>query len=108
MDKKQRIVNNLEDFIFFQITVIADLEYEGKTYKNVKQKNKDSILTLENWEQHKDTFFQQRMETYNDSCTLAEKVKLESQRLEKLSINKTDYQILKDRYSYYLESVCNI
>src|SRR5690606_7724122 len=41
--------------------------------------------------------------TYKDSYTLAEKIKLELSRLEKLPINKTDYQILKDRYRAYLE-----
>ena len=99
------IFDKLADFCFFQITVIADLEFKGNTYKNVTQRNNDGILTPENWEQHKDTFFQQRMETYKDSYTLAEKVKLESQRLEKLPINEEGYQILKDRYSYYLKTL---
>ena len=43
------------------------------------------------------------METYKESYTLTEKIKLELSELEKLSINKTDYQILKDRYKAYLE-----
>lgn len=60
-------------------------------------------LTPENWEQHEETFFAQRMATYKESYTLAEKLKLELLRLENLSINKTDYQILKDRYRVFLE-----
>lgn len=103
MSIQQRILNSFADFNFFQIEVIADLEFEGKTYKDVKQKNNDSILTPENWEQHKETFFSQRMATYKDSYTLAEKLILELLSLEKLPINKTDYQILKDRYRGYLE-----
>ena len=97
------ILNGLEDFFFFKIKVIADFEFEENTYKNVTQWNNDSILTPGNWEQHKDTFFQQRMETYEDDYTLAEKVVFEFQELEKLPINKKAYQALKDRYSYYLK-----
>lgn len=100
---QNRIQEQLADFNFFQIEVIADLEFEGKTHKNIRQRNNDSILTPENWEQHKETFFYQRMATYKDSYTLAEKIKLELLSLEKLPINKTDYQILKDRYRAYLE-----
>jgi len=99
----KKIMEQLANLNFFQIEVIADLEFEGKIYKNVKQRNNDSILTTENWEQHKETFFAQRMATYKDSYTLAEKIKLELSVLEKLPINKTDYQILKDRYRAYLE-----
>ena len=97
------ILNGLEDFFFFQIKVIADFEFEENTYKNVTQRNNDSILTLENWEQHKDTFFQQRKETYPDGYTLAEKINFEFKELEKLPINKKAYQVLKDRYSDYLK-----
>lgn len=104
MGKTQnRIQEQLADFNFFQIEVVADLEFEGKTYQNLKQRNNDSILTPENWEQHKEKFLIQRMATYKDSYTLAEKLKLELLSLEKLPINKTDYQILKDRYRAYLE-----
>ena len=100
---QNRIWEQIADFSFFQIEVVADLEFEGKIYKNVKQRNNDSILTPENWEQYKETFFTQRMATYKDSYTLTEKIKLELSRLEKLPTNKTDYQILKDRYKAYLE-----
>jgi hypothetical protein len=99
---KSKILEKLTDFIFFQIEVIADLEFDGEIYKDVRQKNNDSILTPENWEQHKETFFVQRMATYKGSYTLAEKIKLELSALKKLPINKTDCQILKDRYKEYL------
>lgn len=103
MGKTQnRIQEQLADFNFFQIEVIADLEFEGKTYKNIKQRNNDSILKPENWEQHKDAFFKQRMETYPESYKQDEKIKLELEGLEKLTINKTDYNILKERYKKYL------
>lgn len=103
MNKTQkRILEKLADFNFFQIEVIADLEFEGKTYKDVKQKNNDSILTPENWERYKERFFSQRMAAYKDSYTLSEKLKLELSAIEKLPINKTDYQILKNRYIAYL------
>lgn len=103
MDKTVTKISNLvADFYFFQIDLVDNLEYKGKTYKEQKQRNNNSILTPENWEQHKETFFTQRMATYKDSYTLTEKIKLELSALEKLSINKTDYQILIDRYKAYL------
>lgn len=96
------ISDRLADFNFFQIYVIADLEFEGKIYPNVKQRNNDSILTPENWEQSKDIFFEQRMTQYKESYTISEKLKLEFETVEKLPINKTDYKILSDRYKDYL------
>lgn len=99
----RKITELLANTNFFQIWVFADYEINGKVVKDYEQKNNDSFLTPENWEQHKETFFTQRMATYKDSYTLAEKLKLEVLRLEKLPINKTDYQILKDRYKSYLE-----
>ena len=105
MDKEveQRFLRQMAEFEFFQIEVTEDLEFEGNIYKDVKQRNNNSILTPENWEQHKETFFAQRMTTYKESYTLAEKLKLELLSLEKLPINKTDGQILKGRYRAYLE-----
>jgi len=96
------ISDRLADFNFFQIYVIADIEFEDKIYPNVKQRNNDSILTPENWEQSKDIFFEQRMTQYKESYTISEKLKLEFETVEKLPINKTDYKILKDRYKKYL------
>jgi len=104
MNKALRKITELTaDLNFFQIWVFADYKINGKIVKDFEQKNNDSILTPENWEQHKETFFIQRMAMYKDSYTLAEKLKLEVSRLEKLPTNKTDYQILKDRYKSYLE-----
>ncbi|MBZ9650623.1 hypothetical protein [Psychroflexus montanilacus] len=102
--RAERIRESLEDFYFFQIELISDLNVDGKTYKNIKQKNNNSILNPSNWEQHKDTFFNQRMETYPESYTREEKIKLELETVEKLTINNIDYKILKDRYVKYLKS----
>lgn len=93
----------LTTFNFFQIDVREDLEFAGTTYKNIRQRNNDSILTPENWEQHKEMFFTQRMATYQDSYTLAEKIKQELSILKKLPSNKPDYQILIDRYKVFLK-----
>lgn len=93
---KLKILDQLADKLFFQI------EFKGKIYPNVKQKNNDSILTPENWEQYKDIFFEQRMTQYKESYTISEKLKLELETVEKLPINKTDYKILSDRYKNYL------
>jgi hypothetical protein len=98
----KKILKKLEAFNFFQIEVIADFEYEGKIYKNHKQYNNDSILNSNNWELHKETFFNQRMNFYKESYTLSEKIKLEIEAIENLTINETDYKILKDRYKSFL------
>jgi len=104
MNKAERKITELTaDLNFFQIWVFADYEIDGKIVKDYEQKNNDSILTPENWEQHEVTFFTQRMATYKESYTLSEKIKLELSGLEKLPINKTDYQVLKGRYKRYLE-----
>tara|TARA_R100001377_G_C3163947_1_gene100651 strand:- start:16 stop:675 length:660 start_codon:yes stop_codon:yes gene_type:complete len=100
---KINIHNRLQAFFFFQIYVFEDFEFDGTTYKDEKQKNNNSILTPKNWFQHNDTFFNQRMERYKDGYTLVEKIKLELSSLEKLTINKPEYQILKDRYETYLK-----
>lgn len=102
--RAERIRESLEDFYFFQIELISDLNVDGKIYKNVKQKNNDSILNPNNWVQHKEIFFKQRMEKYPESYTDEEKIKLELETLEKLTINNIDYKILKDRYVKYLKS----
>ena len=107
MSNLNDIIQKLSDFSFFQIEVIADIEFEGKTYKNIKQKNNDSILKPENWEKYKQTFFEQRMSTYNDNYTLIEKMNLELDLIKKLPINKIDYRILKDRYIDFLRSIKN-
>lgn len=101
----EKIITALAAFNFFQIELIADLEHEGVVYKNIKQRNNDSILTPENWETHKETFLTQRMATYKKSYTSQEKLKLELEALEKLPVKETDHQILKGRYKDFLFSV---
>lgn len=104
---ENKIIKKLEAFNFFRIEVIADFEYEGKIYKNYKQYNNDSILNSNNWELHKETFFNQRMNFYKESYTLSEKIKLEIEALENLTTNETDYKILKDRYNSFLSNKQN-
>jgi len=103
-EKRKKILEQLADFSFFQIEVVEDLEFEGKVYKDVKQRNNNSILTPYNWEQHKDTFFNQRLEKYSESYTVKEKINLELKCLENLYTNTTDYEILKQRYKDFLQS----
>ena len=105
MSTKDRIYKRLAALNFFQITVIGDLEIDGKVHKNIRQRNNDSIITTNNWEQHKDVFFNERMATYEDSYTTKEKIKLELEILEKLPINEDIYKVLKDRYLEYLKAV---
>lgn len=87
--------------------LLTELELQKIEQQDQKTKinsyNKNSRITTESWEQHKETFFTQRMATYKESYTLAEKIKLELLRLEELTINATDYKVLNDRYRAYLE-----
>lgn len=92
-DVKQRVFDNLGGFFFFQI--------HYKT-NNGKEKNNDSVITTENWSERKDIFYSQRMETYNKNYTTIEKINLELEALEKLTINKTEYNVLKNRYKDFL------
>lgn len=113
---KNSINKNLADFLFFQIAVevnILDAHSDKLTKDEIKKidstktvwtKTNDSILTPDNWSKKVDIFYKQRMETYNKSYTDAEKINLELERLEKLTINKTEYKILKSRYKDYLLS----
>lgn len=119
MSIQNRIFKKIADFSFFQIyinTKTGNLldNFKGelkadeikKLDKNkvVRIGNNDSVTT-DNWSKLKDIFFSQRMETYNSSYTLNEKIKLELETLEKLPINKTDYKILKERYQKYLTNL---
>lgn len=92
-NKAREVYKAIQDVTFFEIYFET---------VNEKEYNYDSILTPDNWEQHKDIFFNQRMETYPESYTKGEKIKLELEGLEKLTIDETDYKILKERYEQYL------
>tara|TARA_B110000238_G_scaffold190873_1_gene224485 strand:- start:78 stop:776 length:699 start_codon:yes stop_codon:yes gene_type:complete len=120
MSIQNRIFKKTADFSFFQIYIdtktgnilddfkdvlTADEIKKLDKNKNIRIKNNDSIITIDNWSELKDIFFSQRMETYNSSYTPNEKIKLELEALEKLPINKTDYKILKERYQKYLTNI---
>lgn len=95
-------MKNLKSFNFFQVYVIADLTIDGVTHSNVVQRNNDSIITPENWEDKKETFFKQRMETYKDSYTITEKINLELKRIDEMQVESADYIVIKERYRQYL------
>lgn len=111
---KNSINKSLADFLFFQIAFevnILDSYSDILTKDEIKKidstktvwaKTNDSILTPDNWSKKVDIFYKQRMETYNKSYTDAEKIDLELEALEKLTINRTEYRILKNRYKHYL------
>lgn len=108
MSTIDRIYKRLAALNFFQITVIGDLEIDGKVYKNIKQRNNDSIITTKNWKQHKDVFFNERMATYEDSYTIKEKIKLELEKVEELPVNEDMYKVLKYFYLEYLKTSYSI
>jgi hypothetical protein len=120
MNIQNRILKKIADFSFFQVYIDTKTSNTIDDFKDVltadeikkldknkviRIKNNDSIVTVDNWSELKDIFFSQRMETYNSSYTLNEKIKLELETLEKLPINKTDYKILKERYQKYLTNI---
>ena len=119
MSIQNRVFKKIADFNFFKIDInpkkvnILDVFKDMLTADEIKKldKNKvvrignNDIVTTDNWSKLKDIFFSQRMETYNSSYTLNEKIKLELETLEKLPIIKTDYKILKERYQKYLTNV---
>ena len=120
MNIQNRILKKIADFSFFQVYIdtktsntiddfkdvlTADEIKKLDNNKSIRIKNNDSIINVDNWSKLKDIFFSQRMETYNSSYTLNEKIKLELETLEKLPINKTDYKILKERYQKYLTNI---
>jgi hypothetical protein len=104
-EPEMTLMEKTADWRFFQIEVIADIEVDGKIYKNVRQKNNDSIIKPDNWLQHKDIFFKQRMAKHKESYTLLEKVGLELEILNKLYISNDDYRILSERYKNYLQDI---
>lgn len=63
--KKGRIYKEIEGFIFFQI-------YFETT--NGVLRNNDSIISLENWKEVKDTFINQRMKQYDKKYSIDEKI----------------------------------
>jgi hypothetical protein len=118
MSIQNRVFKKIADFNFFKIDInpkkvnILDVFKDMLTADEIKKLDNKSIrignndsVTTDNWSKLKDIFFSQRMETYNSSYTLNEKIKLELETLEKLPIIKTDYKILKERYQKYLTNV---
>jgi hypothetical protein len=97
-------LHDSQDFKFFQIELIADLKLDDNVYKNIKQKNNDSILTSENWEANKEVFFTQRLGTYPESFTVEEKINLQLKYIENLNTTTEDYEILKQRYKDLLKA----
>ena len=91
MNIQNRILKKIADFSFFQVYIdtktsniiddfkdvlTADEIKKLDNNKSIRIRNNDSILTTDNWSKLKDIFFSQRMETYNSSYTLNEKIKL--------------------------------
>ena len=88
----------INDFSFFQIYVVGNIEVDGKIYENQKQRNNDSIITTENWNESKLEFFNQRMSNYEDSFSQTEKIELEIENLNKEEFETDKHKILKKRY----------
>jgi hypothetical protein len=100
----------LEPLLFFSIRVIEDLTRETATgeKETLTSQPQTKGLTLENWEVSKAIFLEQRLNTYRDSYTRAEKINKELTRIDEMLIDpthfRTDYGVIKQRYKEYLLS----
>ncbi|MFA6402784.1 MAG: hypothetical protein WCX31_14370 [Salinivirgaceae bacterium] len=110
-----RINENTADIRFFRVyRVVNAYEYHktsgmfsDEELQDIKTANKnervrDIAITPDNWNELKETFYNQRLEKFPASYYLNEKINLELETIEKLTINETDFQILKDRYKEFL------
>jgi hypothetical protein len=116
VSKAKRIFPELQSMNFFKIyfekqikdtdlSMFSEEEVEKlDTNKVINIFNNDSFITTENWNDRKDTFFNQRMETYKDSYTINEKIVLELKHLENIEPSKQENEILKSRYIEYLNN----
>ena len=105
MNNKE-ILNNLKAFTFFQIIVTADHEFEGEVSKNKKHWNNDSVLTPENWDHHKATFYNQRFDKYkNEGLPKDMIIEEELEFVESLPNENKKYKRLKRLYTRYLKAL---
>lgn len=95
---KNQLQKEINDFSFFQIDIVGSIEIDGKIYENVKQRNNESIITPDNWNKRKLEFFNQRMNSYEDSFSLNEKIGIEIENLHKEEFITDKNKILKNRY----------
>jgi hypothetical protein len=93
---KNKIGNSYDHFLSTEELKQVDMD------KIIRDRNNDSFLTPDNWSNHKKTFFNQRMESYKSSFTIDEKINLELENIDLITIDNTDHKILKDRYKAFL------
>jgi hypothetical protein len=104
---KNQLQKEINDNSFFQINVVGSIEVDGKNYENIKQRNNDSIITTENWNERKLDFFNQRMINHKDTFTLNEKIELEIDMLNNCVFETDEHKILKKRYLDFLNGALN-
>jgi len=102
---KNQLQKEINGFSFFQIDIVGSIEVDGKIYGNVTQRNNDSIITTENWNERKLEFFNQRMSNYEDSFSQTEKIELEIENLNKEEFETDNHKILKKRYLDLLNDI---
>ncbi len=104
---KNQLQKEINGFSFFQIDIVGSIVVDGKIYENVTQRNNDSIITTENWNERKLEFFNQRMSNYEDSFSQTEKIELEIENLNKEEFETDNHKILKKRYLDLLNDKLN-
>ena len=95
-EAKNSINYKLGAFVFFMIYSVNELK-----------ENEQQILTLENWFDLKDIFFENRKSMYQKGITDTEVIKQELEILNKFIDINANLKVLKERYIDYLTSLTN-
>jgi ClpP class serine protease len=102
MNLKNRINNELANYRFFRIDNFV-MEYYKEFEKEIET-NKPIHLKPTNWEEHKETFYNQQIDTYKDKGynTKEKKINSEIRKIESLPIENEKYILLKEHYRDFL------
>jgi len=93
--------NWVANFIFFKIDNFI-MEYDDKLQKGFKKNNRIDLKPI-NWNEYKETFFNQRFDTYKDKgFTKNQIINFEITKVERLPNENEKYIALKDNYTRLL------
>ena len=101
MNLKNRVNNKLANYNFFQVDNF-EMEYYDDI-KREKKTNKPICLNPINWNEHKETFYNQRINNYkNEGFTKNQIINFEITETKRLPSENKKYIALKDNYTQLL------
>ena len=101
MNLKNRVNNKLANYNFFQVDNF-EMEYYDDI-KREKKTNKPICLNPINWNEHKETFYNQRINYYkNEGFTKNQIINFEITETKRLPSENKKYIALKDNYTQLL------